>query len=347
MRELDRGYISSVQEAQGFRNDAMHQLDNLILGEEQAKLALLAAMASGSNVALVGEPGGGKTTLGMQSHRLVDEFADDLDALAVIPPLADLTPQQLVGGTPKTTKTTEVNGQSTTETTHMHIDPILKPTTRVIFGNEINRVNPFAVNAMLDALEEGVVTNKDGQMELDLAWTVATMNPAENIKDVFPMSAASASRHAIGAVMGNGGQSATPAQLAEFAYTRRNQARREFLDPVIDIKTLQGIGRLADSQAVLSSDSLVKEAAQRSLKVQEVLGSQGVVESIPRIAKHLGRLSRVLTVLSGEDRESKESLDQATRFVISARLGILGTRYAQGQGIAENINTAVEEALAV
>src|SRR5687767_7492538 len=88
---------ATAAEAGAFYEAGMEQLDtHVLLGEQEAKLAALTAMASGLNVVFFGAPGGGKTTLGEQMPRLVRDI--DPSEVAVIPPQADLTAQVLVGG---------------------------------------------------------------------------------------------------------------------------------------------------------------------------------------------------------------------------------------------------------
>lgn len=316
--------MSEVIDGVHFYQQGMAELNQRVLGEEAAKLGILTAYVTGLNVALVGAPGGGKTTLSAEAYRLVEDI--QTEDVARVPHHSDLTPQQLIGGSITTTK--EITGEDGTvraETLTAKIKPIINLDTRVIWLDELNRVNPFAVNGVLGALENGMITTDAGEVKLKgLELAISTMNPTETRQATFPVAAATASRHAIGVIMGNG----------KHDVAARDNMIGHLIDgwqpgditPVITTKNLHNLRAAAQN--------IVVPETQKNLAIQLIRGAKDTLadnhlhEADARITKHMVTIARGMALLKGEERVTEANLREATRFVMTARLGIMGIRGA-------------------
>ncbi|HUP26762.1 MAG TPA: AAA family ATPase [Candidatus Limnocylindrales bacterium] len=337
MRTLSQELISPAI-PERFALEGMAQLDHLLIGEEEAKLAMLIGMVAGvgMNSVLVGEAGGGKTTLAVNSHRIVD----GIDIVASVPPKSDLTPHQLVGGRVEMTKTVTRNGATYQETSAAKIEPIIPSNAQVIVTNELNRVNPYAVNAILDGLESGTLTTSAGTRSLtDLLYGVATMNPAENKQAVFPVSNATASRHAIGAILG--AKSSSPADRAQLVSDVWDdwEPRPDLMRPVIDLAELDAIRHRAE-RGIATPRSLKPEIVSSILRTSDRLQQKGIYDADGRLAKQVRRVAKAHATLAGQDAVEREDVHQALKFVVTARIGMLGTRAAHHQ-ISEEVKSII------
>jgi MoxR-like ATPase len=319
-------------EAADFYHKGMEQLGNRVLGEEAAKVGVLVAYVTGLNLALVGEPGGGKTTLASDAHRLIEGIADE--NVARVPHHSDLTPQQLIGGSVTTTKETREGDKVRSETLSAKIEPIIHQDTQVIWLDELNRVNPFAVNGVLGALESGKITTDAGEVPLKgLELAISTMNPTETRQATFPVAAATASRHAIGVVMGN----------------KADPRRVDLIDALMDgvwqpsgihsVTTVEGLHALRDKAARVPLPTSLKGRARELVTgTVDALGDHHLHEAVPRITKHIASIARGLALLHSSDVINEAGLNEATRYVLTARLGIMGVR-----GSNQNLYQAVDD----
>lgn len=309
--------------AQDFYGKGMEQLNHLLLGETDAKEATLVAIAAGLNNVLVGHPGGGKTTLGEDSYRLIGDI--DAEQVAVLPLQADLQPQQITGGEARTSKVTTVEGKDFEEESRVAISSLFNEDTKVIFANEINRVNPMAVNAMLEVLESGKLDSTGGRRIINLEYATSTMNPAEKRQGVFPMAAAVASRHAIGVELGADDRNGERDSMINEVLGGW-EPQPHAISSVISLADLQALrARVNDPKSVAFQDDLKAVAVQAVKGTHEALKGLKIFEADARLAKQLGRVARTLAVLHGRDAVLDVDLEKATQFIVGARIGILGT----------------------
>lgn len=304
--------------AQDFHYGGMEQLDHLAIGEREAKLAILTAMVMGSNVVLVGEPGGAKSTLARSAYRIIDDIEDK--NISHIPPLADLSGTRVVGGSNSTTRRIG----EVTETTETHIDPILHPNTQVIYADEINRAAPHAINAYLEALEDRKVTSTSGVVNLDkVVYSVATMNPAENKQGVFPVAAATASRHAFGAELGKNEDEADDTAYGIFSGF---SPRPELMETVTELAGLKAIRERALHHTAFPDNvksygvDAVRQAANvlRDHQIREVRAGRMVVQ--------VRDIAKTLAVLGGKEAVHEDDVRKAVVYMATGRLGMLGAK---------------------
>lgn len=326
---------------QDFYVDGFRELNGVVFDEEAAKEALLLGYVTGNNVVLVGEPGGGKTTLSSEAHRLVSDIDDD--NVARVPHHSDLTPNQLIGGSVKTKKTIENGEETRHETTTTKIDPIIHKNTQLIWLDELSRVNPFAVNAVLGALENGKITTDSGEVTLrGLELAISTMNPSETRQATFPIAAATASRHAIGAVMG--GDKSDSGKRGELIDALIKGWTPTEIKPVINTKELHAL-RFGVNHGVAMPEKHMPLTKELIVGAVDALAEYGFHEADARVAKHITTNARGLAVLRGQKEVEEREIRDAVRFTISARLGIMGVQGARQTSLHDAIENVVNEVI--
>ena len=332
---------ASPGEAQSFYNHAMAELDNLLVFQDVAKRGLIIAMAAGLNAAFIGEPGGGKTLITENAHHMVDGIDDE--HIARMPIQSDLQPQIVIGGEVKTTKeiTRPDIGKVEVEESRITIDAILHRGIKVIFGNEFNRANPLARNSMLEAYENGVVDTTAGRVYLDLAYTLATLNPSEKREGVFPISSAEASRHAIGVAMSN----EVGDKRREAIYKASGWSPQK-PNSVTNLNILRAIKARTRSQTEIAFPEKLREKELVNIVIgtQEALKRRHINEADYRLTGQIAHLGRTIAAINGQDKIEKEDLQEAVLYLVGARVGMLTAK--NGELVKERIDTVVAEALA-
>jgi MoxR-like ATPase len=310
-------------------NDSSAELGKVIHGEPFAKDAVLVAMVMRKPLILTGLPGGGKSTLSEIAPSLIEGVKPG--DVALISGQHDLTANQLIGGTVVTQKEIEVGGEIETERTKTEIDPIIKPSTKVVRLEEMNGTNPLAMRSLLPVLESGRIENSAGEIEIpELLTVIGTMNPTESRQSTFTISDAMASRFAIGAVMGTKG---TREQRKQEMRAIRELKRRmeatygdvkpaDLVDPVIDMAGLTALkGYLLDTQIAPSTEDRLDELA---IGTADALEELKVHETDRRIGQQIELSAKALGGLRNTEHAVKdEDLHDAVRNVILARLGAL------------------------
>lgn len=143
-------------------DQSLKQLNQIILGKEhEIKLALTCLLAKG-HLLIEDLPGMGKTTL---SHALANCLGLSYQRIQFT---SDLLPGDLLGVNIFDRDTAKFN---------FHPGPIF---ANLILADEINRANPKTQSALLEAMEEGQVTQEGETRELPKPFfVIATQNPSE------------------------------------------------------------------------------------------------------------------------------------------------------------------------
>lgn len=318
--QMPQGHMqqTSLGNVQTFYNDLENQLDNLLLGEHEAKDAMALAIATGGNIALFGEPAGGKTTLGQDARRAIG----GLDNLVVIPERSDLKISQLLGGESTQIKTT--NGQNREVNTFL-TEAILTSDAQAIWSDEFNHLPTHVTNSLSEALEARRFKNTEGaSVALNgLEYVAIAMNPGRARHGQFAVKPSVATRFPIGVMMGQFKDQAEKdqriLQIAKHGWT----PRPENMQPIVDIEGLHAVRNFINGGNIAFPDSLDKEFTSKVSAADEVLRESGFGESVNRIAKQTVSNARALAAFSGEKSLTPETIDRALRFVVAARVGML------------------------
>ncbi|HET9173835.1 MAG TPA: AAA family ATPase [Candidatus Saccharimonadales bacterium] len=312
-----------------------------IVGEVTASDAVLVAMVTGSNAALIGEPGGGKTVLSSDSYRIIGGI--DPRNVAAVPHTADLTAERLIGSTAATVKTVNANGVERREETKSVLSPLLHPDTQVIWLDEINRVSPFAVNGVLGALGNGRVTTDAGVLVLNgLRWSISTMNPHNKSQSTFRLDPAVVSRHALGVIMGNEevpGSDDDEDLIIDSIIMDNWEPTPEKIKPVMSLRELDAVREQVKGTRIAENHR--KLARHYMHNMLNTWRDAGVAEAKGRPAIHFSRVARGLGVLRNPmPRVEAQDLRDAALLVSCARLA-MGARLEYGE-LRSALNDIVE-----
>ncbi len=323
-------------EAINYHTMGIEQLDQVLYGEKHAKEAALTSLISGTNLIYTGLPGGGKTTLARSIYLLVEDI--DRNEVAVVPALPDLKAAQLVGGKVEHEKVAiDEQGHQKTETVTTVIDGLIKPSTKYIRIDEMNRVNPLALQALLPVLETGELETTAGIQTVDkLNLIVATMNPSESRQSTFTISDAMASRFTAGAMLGEKGTVEERIELDKSV--RAFKGNQEAISPVVTAAGLIALKNYVETTAVDSATD--HKISQITIRANEVLEQYKIHETDRRIGLQIAENARTLNSIRDRDHTVREEdLVDAVRMVLVARLGAL--KRINGTDIDSKVNQIV------
>ncbi len=160
------------------------RLDEVLIGYNNVKMALLITLVAGGHLLLEGPPGTGKTLLCKTMQSIIGETT--FHRIQFTP---DLLPADIVGSTVY---------DSETKTFRFEKGPIF---ANVVLADEINRGTPRTHSALLEAMEEGFVTVDGKSYELPQPFfIVASMNPID-LLGTQPIDLANLDRFLFRAVM--------------------------------------------------------------------------------------------------------------------------------------------------
>jgi len=313
-------------EAKDFGIEGSRQLGHLIIGEEAAKRALLVSALLRENALLAGRPGGGKSELSGNFYRIVEGVSRG--EVAMVPSDAELSSSRLVGGKMTSTKEITRGGFTDIEKSTVDIDALIDEKTVFIWADEINRVNPYALNQLLRAFENGELSTTAGIVELTrFVMAISTMNPSENSQGTFALSSAQASRHARGAILGY----------------NTDQKRRDIVDKIVfenwqptpdQMKSVISTERLlALGDWVVNGVAVSRTDADRLVDLiitaNDTLRDEGIEEADGRMAKQITRGAKGFAAIDGEISVNENSINESVKATVVGRLAALKRKSSQ------------------
>lgn len=256
-------------------DQSLKQLNQIILGKSnEIKLALTCLLAKG-HLLIEDLPGMGKTTL---SHALANTLGLSYQRIQFT---SDLLPGDLLGVNIFDRDSGKFN---------FHPGPIF---SNLILADEINRANPKTQSALLEAMEEGQVT-QEGETRLlpHPFFVIATQNPSEQA-GTHPLPESQLDRFMMRISLGY------PSAEAE-KQLLKGTSRRELLQsikPLLEESTLEKIQNLVTK--IKCSDSLIDyiyKLAAHTRKSSECLHGLS-----PRAVIALLHASKAWALIEGRD----------------------------------------------
>ena len=296
--------------------DAITQLNRIVVGKEhQIRLCLTCLVARG-HLLIEDQPGVGKTTL---AHALAQVLGLTYQRIQFT---SDLLPADVIGVSVFDRETASFR---------FHKGPVF---SQLILADEVNRANPKAQSALLEAMEEGQVTADGNTYKLPSPFfVIATQNPGHQI-GTFPLPESQLDRFLMRIHLGY-----PAAEVERALLTGRD--RRDLLgelEPVLDSAALTDLQRRVASVHVASAlldylQALI--AYSRDAPTFETGLS-------PRAAIGLLRAAQAWTLLDGRESVLPEDLQAVLPAVASHRLRLVADNTGDGaNGIGEYLRQAV------
>ena len=174
-----------IKEVRDLYSKVLENIRTVMIGSEEVFSLIFSAMLSGGHVLLEDMPGTGKTTM---AKCIADSIAAEFRRVQFTP---DLMPQDITG--------LNIYSQKTEEFEFIP-GPVF---TNILLADEINRATPRTQSALLEAMEERVVTVDGVGRELTAPFIViATENPVETT-GTFPLPEAQLDRFMVKLTMGD------------------------------------------------------------------------------------------------------------------------------------------------
>ena len=287
---------------------------------EVVRLSLVALLARG-HLLLEDVPGVGKTTLAQAIARAVDGTFHRLQFTS------DMLPSDVLG-------VTVYNAHA--EEFEFKPGPIF---ANFLLADEINRATPKTQSALLEAMNEQLVSVEGKTLRLpDPFMVIATQNPAEH-HGTYPLPESQLDRFLMRLSIGY------PERMSEREIIRRPDARHSTITPVII-----GQSELLEYQEYVAGVSVDAAIVDYMLSVVEKTRThEGLALGVsPRGSQALYRAVQALAAVEGRTWALPDDVKRLApkvfghRVVVAARSGLVSRRQSAGSAAGERI---IEEIL--
>lgn len=270
------------------------QLNHIVLDKPQVvKLALVCVLADG-HLLLQDLPGMGKTTL---AQALAKSLGLDFNRVQFT---NDMLPADILG--------MSVYNQAQ-QTFEFRKGPIF---TQFLLADEINRSSPKTQSALLEAMEEGQVTqNSQTYLLPEPFLVIATQNPAQQA-GVYPLPESQLDRFLMCLSLGY------PSAAAERALLKGEDRR----DLLANLTAIMSVAELTAAQACVRKvyvADVVIDYLQRL--VAKSRSSQDYYGLSPRGVLSLQRAAQAYALVNGHDEVAPEDVQAVFASVANHRLG--------------------------
>lgn len=330
------GTVITPRDVALFTRMALKSYNKSLHGEYIAKYMYIAGLlmgaVNGGGIGVVGPPGGGKSAITEFGWSIVNGLHVPID-VAAVPHRMDLTPAELIGKDSKMTRETTDNetGKTSKEIISAKVEPIIRPTTKVITFDEGNRTGPLAINAGLQLLQNGkmyVYENGERRQtsEIDLVATAINNHGTAYTNKFDP---AFIGRHSMAAFMNE-----RQYKLTEGANWRWDNPEKVFeskpFTPVIELPHLRLMRSLVPYVRLGRDETEYGKRKEENLL--NYLQVEGMDFADTRPADQIIRTSQVFALMRGKDRVEQDDMGLALTFWTLGRLGMTGKIASNQEG---------------
>lgn len=304
--------------------DARQEVAKVIIGQEDVVTKALIAIFTRQHALIEGVPGVAKTLL---VRTLAKVLGSDFDRIQFTP---DLMPADITG-------TNVFNLQ--TNSFHLIPGPIF---TTFLLADEINRAPAKTQSALLQAMQERVVTIDRDSYELNERFTVfATQNPVEH-EGTYPLPEAQKDRFMLKIIMG------CPSQEEERELAQRMLDRSTSPEQTLasgEIRHVLTSEVLSEMELALEDVNLRAElvdyivAVVRRTRDHEAI----LVGAGPRATQALLLACRVQAALDGRDFVTPDDVKELAGPVLAHRLMLRPEFEIEGVTVPEALGKVLEE----
>ena len=287
----------------------LENVRSVMIGSDEVFSLVFSAMLAGGHVLLEDMPGTGKTTM---ARCIAGSIDSEFKRVQFTP---DLMPQDITG--------LNIFSQKTGEFEFIP-GPVF---TNILLADEINRATPRTQSALLEAMEEGVVTVDGVTRELSRPFIViATENPIETT-GTFPLPEAQLDRFMVKLTMGDISKDNEIAILKRFIVDSPEDDVKPVCTAEDVVAASAAICQVKVSDAVMRYIADISDATRNNSKL-----FSGVS---PRASLNLMRMSQAFAAISGHDYVTPDNVRFLAPYVYSHRVitgagitGLFATRDA-------------------
>ncbi|MEQ9327460.1 MAG: MoxR family ATPase [Rhodospirillales bacterium] len=263
-----------------FSTALKEEISRIVVGQEAAVDLMTVSLLSGGHILLEGVPGTAKTLL-------VRSFAAALDLkFGRIQFTPDLMPGDVIG-------TNLFNFQS--NAFHLTKGPIF---TELLLADEINRTPPKTQAALLQAMQERVVTIDGASHSLgDGFMVIATQNPIEQ-QGTYPLPEAQLDRFLFKHVI------AYPDRDEERAIVARHGHRSAMPDvEAFGVRAIANLGRIAEIREIVAGLRIADDLIDYVVDIVRATREHPAISfgASPRAANMIAIAARAYAALQGRD----------------------------------------------
>jgi MoxR-like ATPase len=296
--------------------EALAALSEIVVGKDNEIRLCLACLVAKGHLLIEDQPGVGKTTL---AHALAQVLGLSYQRIQFT---SDLLPADVIG--------VSVFDRDTAGF-RFHRGPIF---SQVILADEVNRANPKAQSALLEAMEEGQVTADGNTYSLPRPFfVIATQKPSYQV-GTFPLPESQLDRFLMRIHLGY----PAPTVERELLTGRDRRALLKEISPVLDPDALAALQeRVTDIHVAPALLDYVQALIAYSREAPAFESGLS-----PRAAINLVRAAQAWALLDERNNVVPEDVQAVLSAVAAHRLRLISDeRMSQGTNIGEYLRQAV------
>ena len=310
--------VQAVEKIRDARDSVYQEIGKVVFGQQKVVEKLLVSLVAGGHCLIVGVPGLAKTTL---VNTLAKTLSLSFGRIQFTP---DLMPSDIVG-----TEILEEDIDTGRKAFRFIKGPIF---TNVLLADEINRTPPKTQAALLQSMQEGVVTIGSQTLKVgDPFFVLATQNPIEQ-EGTYPLPEAQLDRFLFQVNMGYPDLDAEE-EIARSIIYRQNQNVRS----VFDTEQLINAQFLARRMPI--ADHLLKMAVKlvRNSRPQDKNAPDYIQELVnwgagPRASQYIVLAAKARAILDGRCSVAEDDVRDVAPDVLCHRIVV--NYHAEAQSIS-------------